>query len=215
MSVLGNVPAPSTPEDDPSATPAATHEPVAAQPPAPGSPPIRWRERFPRLIATVGGLGYIPVAPGTFGALAGVALWAVIQSRYAPDLRAEFPLIVPTIAARAHWALFWLLPATLLVAVVGVWASRRVAAAADAKDPQYVVVDETSGQMLGYCLALAPLNWKYLILGFILFRAFDIWKPFPARQLESLPGGWGIMADDWAAGIYAALGLWIARLAGM
>ena len=58
-------------------------------------------------------------------------------------------------------------------------------------------------------------NWKYLLLGFILFRVFDIWKPFPARQAESLPGGWGIMADDWIAGIYAALGLWIARALGL
>ena len=58
-------------------------------------------------------------------------------------------------------------------------------------------------------------NWKYLLLGFILFRVFDIWKPFPARQAESLPGGLGIMADDWIAGIYAALGLWIARAVGL
>jgi phosphatidylglycerophosphatase A len=54
-----------------------------------------------------------------------------------------------------------------------------------------------------------------LLLGFILFRIFDIWKPFPARQAESLPGGWGIMADDWVAGVYAAIGLWIARAAGL
>jgi len=67
-------------------------------------------------------------------------------------------------------------------------------------------------------LAGSPLisaNWKYLLLGFILFRVFDIWKPFPARQAESLPGGLGIMADDWIAGIYAALVLWIARAAGL
>jgi phosphatidylglycerophosphatase A len=62
---------------------------------------------------------------------------------------------------------------------------------------------------------LVSLNWKYLLLGFILFRVFDIWKPFPARQAESLPGGLGIMADDWIAGIYAALGLWIARAIGL
>jgi phosphatidylglycerophosphatase A len=62
-------------------------------------------------------------------------------------------------------------------------------------------------------LLISP-NWKYLLLGFILFRVFDIWKPFPARQAESLPGGLGIMADDWIAGIYAALGLWIARAVG-
>jgi phosphatidylglycerophosphatase A len=67
---------------------------------------------------------------------------------------------------------------------------------------------------LGVGMWTAP-NWKYLLLGFILFRVFDIWKPFPARQAESLPGGLGIMADDWIAGIYAALGLWIARAAGL
>jgi phosphatidylglycerophosphatase A len=59
------------------------------------------------------------------------------------------------------------------------------------------------------------LNWKYLLLGFILFRSFDIWKPFPVRQAESLPGGWGIMADDWLAAIYAAAGLWVARALGL
>ena len=67
---------------------------------------------------------------------------------------------------------------------------------------------------LGLITFRAALNWKYLLLGFILFRVFDIWKPFPARQAESLPGGWGIMADDWIAAIYAAIGLWLARAAG-
>jgi phosphatidylglycerophosphatase A len=69
--------------------------------------------------------------------------------------------------------------------------------------------------LLGAVSLDSPLNWKYLLLGFILFRVFDIWKPFPARQAESLPGGWGIMADDWIAGIYAAIGLWLARAAGL
>jgi phosphatidylglycerophosphatase A len=68
---------------------------------------------------------------------------------------------------------------------------------------------------LGGSSPLVLPNWKYLLLGFILFRVFDIWKPFPARQAESLPGGLGIMADDWIAGIYAALGLWIARALGL
>jgi phosphatidylglycerophosphatase A len=70
------------------------------------------------------------------------------------------------------------------------------------------------GHPLGLNSLISP-NWKYLLLGFILFRVFDIWKPFPARQAESLPGGLGIMADDWVAGIYAALGLWIARALGL
>jgi phosphatidylglycerophosphatase A len=87
------------------------------------------------------------------------------------------------------------------------------------KDPQIVVVDEVAGQLICYLGLATPrtfaLDWKYLLLGFILFRVFDIWKPFPARQAESLPGGLGIMADDWIAGIYAALGLWIAISLGL
>jgi phosphatidylglycerophosphatase A len=68
---------------------------------------------------------------------------------------------------------------------------------------------------LGLITFRSVLNWKYLVLGFILFRVFDIWKPFPARQAESLPGGWGIKADDRIAGVYAAIGLWLARAAGL
>ena len=133
----------------------------------------------------------------------------------------------------------------IAVALIGVWTADRAAKYWNTKDPQRVVIDEVSGQQLtlllggiwplhssttniqtygepilwsthplGMSMAILP-NWKYLLLGFILFRVFDIWKPFPARQAESLPGGLGIMADDWIAGIYAALGLWIARAAGI
>lgn len=127
----------------------------------------------------------------------------------------------------------------LLSAALGVWSANRAAAFWREKDPQRVVIDEMSGQHLALLLGCGVpiwwkqsqpsstnfplgaislewvLSWKYLLLGFILFRLFDIWKPFPARQAESLPGGWGIMADDWVAGIYAALGLWIARMLGL
>jgi len=134
---------------------------------------------------------------------------------------------------------------TVGVALIGVWTADRAANYWNTKDPQRVVIDEVSGQQLtllfggfwpwrrsptaipsydhpilwnshplGMSMAILP-NWKYLLLGFIVFRVFDIWKPFPARQAESLPGGLGIMADDWIAGIYAALGLWIARALGL
>jgi phosphatidylglycerophosphatase A len=98
---------------------------------------------------------------------------------------------------------------------VGLWAAGRAARYTGQKDPQFIVIDEVSGQLITYFMPFAVLNWKSWLLGFILFRVFDIWKPFPARQAESLPGGWGIMADDWIAGIYAALGLWLARFAGL
>jgi phosphatidylglycerophosphatase A len=105
---------------------------------------------------------------------------------------------------------------TVLIAVVGVVAATSVERYFHIQDPQFVVIDEVSGQLIAYFgIGAAAPNWKYLLLGFILFRAFDIWKPFPARQAESLPGGWGIMADDWVAGTYAALGLSIARAAGL
>lgn len=126
----------------------------------------------------------------------------------------------------------------VLIGGIGVFSSTTAAKFWSLKDPQRVVIDEVSGQHLALLLGCAlpifrnaraflpnfglglismhsALNWKYLALGFILFRVFDIWKPFPARQAESLPGGWGIMADDWIAGIYAGLGLWLARALGL
>jgi phosphatidylglycerophosphatase A len=172
-------------------------------------------ERKPRLalfIATACGLGYIPVAPGTSGSLGGILLYFAVRvafpPTYFPGLRKSFE--VP------GWSAAWAgIPITVVIAALGVWSATTAARFWNVSDPQRVVIDEVSGQHLTYLLALAPLNWKYLLLGFILFRVFDIWKPFPARQAESLPGGWGIMADDWIAGVYAAIGLWIARAAGL
>jgi phosphatidylglycerophosphatase A len=117
----------------------------------------------------------------------------------------------------------------LVVAWLGVWSSTKVAVYSGIHDPQFVVIDEVSGVQLALILGLAPLaapaslfnssdaaafalysgmsilNWKYLLAGFVLFRIFDIAKPFPCRRLEKLPGGWGVMADDWMAGVYAAI----------
>jgi phosphatidylglycerophosphatase A len=149
---------------------------------------------------------------------------------------AGFGIDLPPLQER--WAFLVLLVPSILtflcVSAAGVWSSSRVAAYAGVADPQYVVIDEVSGVILTLVLGIAPLappttllptenasvfalysgltllNWKYLLLGFILFRVFDIWKPFPVRQLEKLPGGWGIMADDWMAGVYAAILLRVA-----
>jgi phosphatidylglycerophosphatase A len=131
------------------------------------------------------------------------------------------------------------LVALVIVGLIGVWSSSRAATFTGLKDPQYVVIDEVSGMQLTLILAIVPLglpthllpaddasvfalysalsllNWKYLLLGFILFRVFDIWKPWPIRRLEKLPGGWGIMADDWMAGVYAAILLRVALHFGL
>jgi phosphatidylglycerophosphatase A len=169
-------------------------------------------------MATAAGLGYFPKAPGTLGSLAGILLSVVVSWLASRSAIAAMSLERDI----SFWTERYWIPggtvilATVVVAVVGVWASDRVANYSHQEDPQFIVIDEVSGQQLTYLLAFAVGgNWKYLLLGFILFRVFDIWKPFPARQAESLPGGWGIMADDWIAGIYAAIGLWLARAAGL
>ena len=88
-----------------------------------------------------------------------------------------------------------------LVTLIGIPAATRVARATGGKDPQFVVIDEVAGQLIA--LIAVPLAWKTFLAGFILFRAFDIVKPPPVRQLERLPEGTGIVLDDVAAGIYA------------
>lgn len=161
---------------------------------------------FARLVATSFGLGYIPLMPGTFGSLAGVGVYALCI-RAAEETG---------IAGSSRWAGIYLAAAAAaIISVVGVWAAGCEEKAGGKKDPSHVVVDEVSGQLITFVAALAPLNWKYCLGGFILFRAFDIAKPYPIRRAESLPGGWGIMADDWLAGLLAALGLWILRWRGM
>jgi phosphatidylglycerophosphatase A len=212
--------------------------------PHPVPPPTN--PHFALFVATAGGLGYFPKAPGTLGSLVGLVFavlpaWifsgftaAIISARHGD---ASIFLRVSTWYSDPFlWSQIVL---TLFIAGLGIWASDRVAKRFHEKDPQYVVIDEVSGQHLtlllgcgipvwwraaesywnttplGLITLRSALNWKYLLLGFILFRVFDIWKPFPARQAESLPGGWGIMADDWIAGIYAAIGLWLARAAGL
>jgi len=107
----------------------------------------------------------------------------------------------------------WLLPVAALlsaaITLIGIPTSTVVARASGRKDPGFVVIDEVAGQMMA--LIGAPLNWKYLLAGFILFRSFDIAKPFPLRRLEELPEGTGIMMDDVGAGLYALVLLQVFR----
>ncbi len=142
-------------------------------------------------LATWGGCGYFPKGPGTAGSLAAAVLaWLVVVAAGCP------PHILAFLAAA--------------LALPAVWASDRAGRYWQEKDPQRVVVDEVLGQWI--TLAAAPGGqWKYWIAGFVAFRIFDIWKPFPVRQAERLPGGWGIVADDLAAGLYGAIVLTLLR----
>ncbi|MCC7157328.1 MAG: phosphatidylglycerophosphatase A [Bryobacterales bacterium] len=146
--------------------------------------------RLALALATWFGFGYSPVAPGTAGAAAAAAI-AWLATVYSP---------LPP------WA-FAVLAAALTP--VGIWAANQTARIVCRKDPGIVVIDE----VLGVWITLAgasTLNWKSMLAGFLLFRLFDIWKPWPVRQLEALRGGAGIIADDLMAGVYGALVLWIA-----
>jgi len=159
---------------------------------AAASPAPRWAW----LVATFFGAGTLRPGPGTWGSLAAVLSWAAIAS--------ALPAGVRSIAA---------LFAAALVTAVGIPAATRFARAAGAKDPQQVVIDEVAGQLL--TLAGAPLAWKPLLAGFILFRAFDILKPWPIRRLEKLPEGVGIVMDDLGAGVYAWIVLQLLLRAGI
>jgi len=207
--------------------------------------PTQSNPKFALFVATAAGLGYLPKAPGTWGSLAGLipALlpWWIF---YGVNAAMGFDVgLSPIKFSRASFVidpfLFYNLGLLVLIAALGLWSAGNAARYWQQKDPQRVVIDEVSGQHLalllgcllpvpgsaasppwsGYPLGLitvhTALNWKNLLLGFILFRGFDISKPFPVKQAEWLPGGWGIMADDWAAGVYAGVGLWIARALGL
>jgi len=141
-------------------------------------------------IGTWFGCGLSPFAPGTAGSL-GALLPAILLARY------------------AGWRPLHFAALALVLTAPGIWAAGRVEEAVGEKDPGKVVIDEVLGQWLTLAGA-ATLNLKSWLAAFVLFRLFDIWKPFPVRQLEALPGGWGIVADDLMAGLYGALVLFAA-----
>jgi len=137
-----------------------------------------------KLNATVLGAGYSPFAPGTMGALVGILILFFIKWLQ-PELQ---------------YFTWGLLVVTIIFTLLGVWSSNELEAEWG-KDPSKIVVDELVGVWIAVLWIPAKTHW--LILGFILFRFFDILKPLGIRRLEKLKGGWGVMIDDVGAGIYA------------
>jgi phosphatidylglycerophosphatase A len=130
-------------------------------------------------IATCGYLGYVPVAPGTFGSAAGLAVFFAVRST--GSVAVELAAIV---------ALF----------AIGVWSGTIAEEHFGGIDPGPVVLDEVVGMLI--TLVLLPVNLTGAIMGFFIFRVLDVVKPFPSAQFEKLPGGLGVMADDGMAAIY-------------
>jgi phosphatidylglycerophosphatase A len=140
------------------------------------------RPLFALAIATVFGVGYAPAAPGTFGSAAGLLLWLLLPGS-------------PLLQGLTIVVLF----------VAGSLAGNAAEHYYGKTDPRHVVIDEVMGMMI--TLFLIPVGMGGALLGFLLFRATDVIKPWPANRLESLPGGWGVMADDAMAAVYANLAL--------
>jgi phosphatidylglycerophosphatase A len=137
--------------------------------------------RLAVLLATSLGAGYFPVAPGTAGSAVGVVIYLLTRQRSAPE---QIGLLA-------------------IISVVGVWAATGAARHFGRDDPGPVVIDEVAGQLL--TLLLTGVGVGGAIVGFFLFRVLDIFKPWPARRLESLHGGLGIMSDDLMVAIYGNL----------
>lgn len=137
-------------------------------------------------VATFFGAGLGKPGPGTWGSIAAVLLWVAYAKLNHPTPRA---------------LLCTLLAGIVLAIALGVPAATIAARESGRKDPQFVVIDEVAGQWIA--LLFSPFDLRHALIALVLFRLFDIVKPFPARQLESLPEGWGIVFDDVAAGLYA------------
>lgn len=167
---------------------------------------IRNAKDYFALAVSTCGVGYLPLAPGTWGSLVGVALYLLLwglgqKVLFASAARHRFTLLevwTPELAI--------MLVIIFFVTMLGIWAASRVERLFQRKDPGIVVIDEVAGQMIA--LLPGPFyvhTWWSIISAFVLFRAFDIWKPYPIRRLEKLESGLGIMADDVVAGIYAVI----------
>jgi phosphatidylglycerophosphatase A len=154
-----------------------------------------------RLIASCFGLGWLPIAPGTWGSLPPAVVFAAMVCLGVPGAW--------TTVAMAALAIAACVACVLCTPVVVVLAGKN--------DPGEVVVDEVAGQALVYLVIPLVLpaglstarSCLVAVLGFLLFRAFDIVKPWPARKVESLPRGWGVLADDLLAGVFAAVVLYV------
>ena len=156
---------------------------------------VERRTAWAWMVATFFGAGWLKPGPGTYGSVAAVLLWWGAAHLWRSGVVA---LAVGTLVA------------AIVATLIGIPAATIVAREAGREDPGFVVIDEVAGQWIAL-IAMRP-DWKHAAVGLVLFRVFDIWKPWPVRRLEELPGGTGIMLDDIAAGILAmVVGLIVSR----
>ncbi len=143
------------------------------------------------------GVGFIPYVPATFGSAFTVGLYLLLRHAIAS-------------AALNDYATLLLIMLVCIVACVGIRAASHAERLLGGKDPRQIVIDEVAGQLMTLMFVPFSAGWQTIAAGFLLFRFFDVWKPFPGRKLEQLDSGLGIMIDDLVAGFYAAIVLWSA-----
>ncbi len=156
-------------------------------------------------IATCG-VGYMPLAPGTFGSAVGVALYLLARAVMIRLVAAHGSNPALTYERAESLRVALMLTLIFCITMAGIWAAKRVEALLGRKDPGLIVIDEVAGQLIAFLFIPLQVSskWWVLVAGFLLFRLFDIWKPYPVRRLEALENGLGVMADDVLAGFYAA-----------
>jgi len=175
---------------------------VTVDPELATSRPARSVKDYLALAIATCGVGYFPIAPGTWGSLLAVGFYLILHNAWFPhsDIpRGSF--------VRSYLAVQVIV--IIAVTLIGIWAASRTERVLRIKDPGKVVIDEVAGQLIAL-LPVAARTWRFgdammVTAAFILFRFFDIVKPYPARKFESLHGGLGIMLDDTIAGVYAAI----------
>jgi len=154
------------------------------------------------LAAATCGVGYVPLAPGTFGSAVGVSIY-LLAAFIEPNVKFYFLQNDWQDAQISAWTCAFNSVLFLLFCLLGIWASGRAADFFQNKDPQKVVVDEVIGQLITFLFVPFAVSWHFILAGFLLFRLFDIWKPYPIDSLQNLPAGIGVCADDILAGVYA------------
>ena len=183
---------------------------IASAAAVPAPRPVRSPKDFLALAIATCGVGYLPLAPGTWGSLVGIAIYLLL--RYLVFHPYLAPLFGGSEALRQDPFLIFVFQSALVLLVIvisiaGVWAATRVERLSGRKDASIVVIDEVAGQLFTFFIVLDYLAAGWIVLGFILFRFFDIVKPFPARQIEAMAGGIGVVGDDLIAGLYGTWAL--------
>ena len=158
------------------------------------------------LAVTTFGVGYLPLAPGTWGSIVGVAIYLAISS-IVGFLALGFKANISGFGWEPFlsWVHAIILIAFLLFTLLGVWAAGRSTELFGDLDPSKAVVDEVIGQLIVFLFVPFGIGWVFILAGFLLFRLFDIWKPYPIDSLQVLPGGIGVCADDILAGVYGGI----------